>query len=73
MICEKILTGKPNKEVIDLIRGQHHIPESDLPKMIMIGDRPNTDIALANNSGIDSCLVLTGVVTNEKEVYEWVG
>jgi len=40
--------------------------------MIMIGDRPNTDIALANYSGIDSCLVLTGVVTNEKEVYEWV-
>jgi ribonucleotide monophosphatase NagD (HAD superfamily) len=31
----------------------------------MIGDRPNTDIALANNAGIASCLVMTGIVKNE--------
>ena len=37
--------------------------------MVMIGDRPDTDIALGNNAGIASCLVLTGVVTCEEEVF----
>ena len=31
----------------------------------MIGDNPGTDIAMGNNAGIDTCLVLTGVVKNE--------
>jgi ribonucleotide monophosphatase NagD (HAD superfamily) len=44
LICEKVCVGKPNPGIIDLIRKQHGIPESDLSKMIMFGDRPNTDI-----------------------------
>ena len=71
LICEKIVTGKPNPAIIDLIRGQHNIPDSELSKMIMIGDRPDTDIALGNNSGIASCLVLSGVCKNEEEVYQY--
>ena len=39
--------------------------------MVMFGDRPNTDVGLANNAGIDSVLVLTGVVTSEQEVHSW--
>lgn len=69
LICDKVVTGKPNPEIIDLIRGQHNIPKEKLPRMIMFGDRPNTDIGLANNAGIDSVLVLTGVVKNEQEVH----
>ena len=30
----------------------------------MIGDRPNTDIAYGKAGGIDTCLVMTGVVKN---------
>lgn len=71
LICDKIVTGKPNPEIIDLIRGQHGIPESDLSKMLMIGDRADTDIALGNNAGIDSCLVLSGVVQSEEEAKSW--
>jgi len=36
--------------------------------MIMIGDRPDTDILLGNNAGIDTCIVLTGVVRTEIEM-----
>ena len=43
IVPEKIVTGKPNPAIIDLIRGQHNI-SCALDKMIMIGDRPNTDI-----------------------------
>lgn len=68
LICDKINTGKPNPEIIDLVRGQHSIPDFDLSKMVMIGDRPDTDIALANNAGIASVLVLTGVVQNEEQI-----
>jgi len=34
----------------------------------MIGDRPDTDIMLGYNAGIDRCLVLTGVVSSFDEV-----
>ena len=37
----------------------------------MIGDRPDTDIALGSNGKVDTCLVLSGVVTCENEVYDW--
>ena len=71
LICEKIVTGKPNPDIIDLIRGQHGIDELEKSRMLMIGDRPDTDIMLGNNAGIDSCLVLSGVVTSQEEAEEW--
>jgi len=36
-------------------------------KVLMVGDRPNTDIAFGNASGIDTCLVMTGVVKDEED------
>ena len=50
---------------------KHNIPESELNKFVMFGDNPTTDISLANNAGIDSVLVLTGVTKNEEEAKEW--
>lgn len=70
LIAEKIVTGKPNPAIVDLIRGQHNIT-CDRRKMVMIGDRPNTDISLGNLAGIDSCLVLTGVAQNVADVEDW--
>ena len=31
----------------------------------MVGDNPEADIALGNNAGIDTCLVLSGNVKNQ--------
>jgi len=36
--------------------------------MIMIGDRLDTDILMANSAGIDSCLVFTGVTSSEEDM-----
>ena len=62
LICEKVVTGKPNPTIVEIIRKDHNIPESELSKFVMIGDNPPTDIALGNLAGIDSCLALTGVI-----------
>jgi len=72
LICEKVVTGKPNPAIVDIIRKDHNIPESELPKFVMIGDNPPTDIALGNNAGIDTCLVLTGVVQTMEEMDEYI-
>ena len=71
LLCEKVTTGKPNKDLINMICEQHSIDQSELPKFLMIGDNPQTDIALANNAGIDSLLVLTGTVKNLSEAQIW--
>ena len=54
------IVGKPNKYAIELIMREHGI--TDQSRMIMIGDRPDTDIKMGNSAGIKTCLTLTGVV-----------
>ena len=71
LICEKVIVGKPNGAIIDLIMGQHNIPVEKKPKMVMIGDRANTDVSLAHNGGIDSVLVFSGVVKDEEDARAW--
>lgn len=65
----KIIFGKPNTYGIDLLlknlnhnSGDTIYSKSDL---LIIGDRLETDIVQANNAGIDSVFVLTGI--NKKE------
>jgi phosphoglycolate/pyridoxal phosphate phosphatase family enzyme len=57
-----IVLGKPNKYAIDVLVEEHNLERE---KCIMIGDRLDTDILLGINSGIDSCLVMTGATTDE--------
>ena len=63
-------TGKPNPGIVDIIRKHHDSPVEDLRKMVMIGDNCQTDIALGNNAGISSCLVMTGVVKDEEQAVQ---
>ncbi|WP_258617824.1 HAD-IIA family hydrolase [Vibrio alginolyticus] len=55
--------GKPGPDVIDTIIDEYNINRSDI---IMVGDRLYTDIAMANNAGIDSILVLSGDTTRDE-------
>ena len=45
------LIGKPNPFTFELIKDEHNLNESS--RSIMIGDRPNTDIAFGKAVGID--------------------
>ena len=50
--------GKPSVFMYEEIKRRLKV---DLKKVLLIGDRLETDIALGNNFGIDSALVSTGV------------
>ena len=62
-----VIVGKPNPYVIDLIMRQHSL--TDKSRMIMFGDRMDSDITLGNRAGIASGLVLTGVTRTIEEAY----
>lgn len=59
--------GKPNPYTLELIMQEHSLKAEDRSKMLMIGDRMDTDILFGNNSGIDTCLVFTGVTQSEAD------
>ena len=56
------VTGKPNPQVMDLISANLGVSKE---ACVFIGDNMCTDIKFANNCGISSILVLTGVTTRE--------
>ena len=41
--------------------------------MVMIGDRLDTDILFGNSSGVDTCLVFTGVTHGQEDAYHKMG
>ena len=55
------LMGKPNPFIFDLICEQHGLDPSAC-RAVMIGDNPSTDILFGKAAGIDTCMVLSGVV-----------
>ena len=67
LICEKVTTGKPNKDIVKMIMTQHNIDISERSKFLMVGDTPATDMAMGNNNNIDTCMVLTGIVASLEE------
>jgi len=56
------IIGKPNPLMYEVAE---KLSETRIDKIVMIGDRLETDILGANRVGIKSCLVLTGVSTLE--------
>jgi phosphoglycolate/pyridoxal phosphate phosphatase family enzyme len=60
-----INVGKPSKILVDLISSKHGLDPS---RSIFLGDRLDTDIRFAVESGMHSALVLTGVTSAEKMI-----
>ena len=59
---EPTVIGKPSQLIVKYISEQYSI---DKKHISMVGDRLYTDIKMANNSGINSILVLTGETKKE--------
>ena len=55
--CVPKVIGKPHREMVEAVMARTGLPES---RLCMVGDRLYTDIALGNESGITTVLVLTG-------------
>ena len=58
--------GKPFKSTIDYIAKKYKIKPN---RMLIIGDRINTDIKMANESGIDSIWIMNDQSVKNKEEY----
>ena len=60
---EPTLVGKPSALMIDYMVEKFGIERS---RICMVGDRLDTDVLFGLNNGLQSCLVLSGVTTEEK-------
>jgi len=58
-----IVAGKPNPKIFDTIDAMHGLDKKDC---VFIGDNLHTDIKFANDAGVSSVLVLTGVTELHK-------
>jgi phosphoglycolate/pyridoxal phosphate phosphatase family enzyme len=61
-----IITGKPNRLLGEMAVSACGLGEVDPRRVLVVGDRLDTDIALAKNCGYKSCLVLSGVTRKEE-------
>ena len=57
---EAVVAGKPSRRLAETIARDLGW---DLARTLVVGDRLDTDVMLAVNGGMDSCLVLTGCTT----------
>ncbi|MDJ0791193.1 MAG: HAD-IIA family hydrolase [Acidimicrobiia bacterium] len=60
---DPVVCGKPTARFLYLVQ-----PKLVGPRIWMVGDRPETDIAMAHDAGWTSVLTLTGVITDPTEV-----
>jgi len=56
---DPVVTGKPSKTMYDIIAEDHQI--TDPGRVLMVGDRLDTDIQFGINAGVDTVMVCTGV------------
>ena len=59
-----IVTGKPSKTMYDIISEDHDL--GDPERVLMVGDRLDTDIQFGINAGVDTVMVCTGVSAVEE-------
>ena len=64
---QPIIAGKPESTMYDIALDRLKLPSSSV---LVVGDRPETDIAGAQKIGCHTALVLSGV-TNESQAIAW--
>jgi phosphoglycolate phosphatase len=67
---DPIITGKPNPLYGNLVLKSSGLGHLDPTKVLMVGDKIETDIRLAKNCGFKSLLVLSGCATDLSRVCE---
>lgn len=60
-----INTGKPSQTLLDVIKRDHPDLTNDMSRVMVVGDRLDTDIKFGKDTGMVSVLVMTGVTTSE--------
>ena len=55
--------GKPSPLMIDYLEFKYGFDKS---RVMMVGDRLDTDVLFGKDNGLQSCLVLSGVTSEEK-------
>ncbi|XP_063398705.1 glycerol-3-phosphate phosphatase-like isoform X1 [Mytilus trossulus] len=60
---EPVVVGKPNSVMFDLLKKEHNLDPS---RCMMVGDRSDTDIHMANLCGMDSLLVFSGDMSYDR-------
>jgi ribonucleotide monophosphatase NagD (HAD superfamily) len=55
--CEPVNTGKPSVALSEIIMTAHGLTRPE--RVLMIGDRLDTDMLFGNQAGMRTCLVLT--------------
>lgn len=61
---EPTLVGKPSPLMIDYISSKYGI--TDRKRICMVGDRLDTDILFGTGNGLQTCLTLSGVTSEER-------
>jgi len=60
---EPTVVGKPSPLMIDYLEEKYNIPNRK--RICMVGDRLDTDILFGRNNGLQTCLTLSGVTSEE--------
>ena len=58
--AEPLIAGKPHPLLLEVAAKRAETPVDEL---IVVGDRPDSDVLMANRVGARSALILTGVTT----------
>mmetsp|Transcript_24187 Transcript_24187/g.58436 ORF Transcript_24187/g.58436 Transcript_24187/m.58436 type:complete len:349 (+) Transcript_24187:2-1048(+) len=60
---EPVVVGKPSPLLIDYLVGKYNLKKD---RILMVGDRLDTDIVFGRENGLKTCLTLTGVTSEQK-------
>jgi len=64
-VTAEVVVGKPAPQMASAVLGRLGVPSE---RVLLVGDRAETDVTMAKRAGMDSALVLTGATTRQQAV-----